>query len=78
LEKQADGAKAGEKGAPTARSAGQSSLLGFVGQPKVRIEKDPLADALKQSLSSIDPDSMSPRQAHDALYDLLRILEGEK
>ena len=78
LEKQADGAKAGEKGAPTARSAGQSSLLGFVGQPQVRIEKDPLADALKQSLSSIDPDSMSPRQAHDALYDLLRILEGEK
>ena len=78
LEKQAHGAKAGEKGAPTARSAGQSSLLGFVGQPQIKIEKDPLADALKKSLSSIDPDSMSPRQAHDALYDLLRILEGEK
>ena len=78
LETQAHGAKAGEKGAPTARSVGQSSLLGFVGQPQIRIEKDPLAEAIKSSLSSIDPDSMSPRQAHDALYDLLRILEGGK
>ena len=78
LEKQAHGAKAGEKGAPTARSVGQSSLLGFVGQPQIRIEKDPLAEAIKSSLSSIDPDSMSPRQAHDALYELLRILEGGK
>ena len=78
LESQAHGAKAGEKGAPTARSAGQASLLGFVGQPHVRIEKDALGEAVKQALSNIDPDSMSPREAHDALYTLQKILEGEK
>ena len=78
LERQAQGAKAGEKGAPTARSAGQSSLLGFVGQPQVRIEKDALGEALKQAISNIDPDAMSPRQAHDALYELLKLMEGEK
>lgn len=78
LEQQAHGAKAGEKGAPTARSAGQSSLLGFVGQPQIRVEKDALGEALKQSLASIDPDMMSPRQAHDALYELLKMMEGEK
>ena len=78
LESQAHGAKAGEKGAPTPRSAGQASLLGFVGQPQVRIEKDALGEAVKQALSNIDPDSMSPREAHDALYTLQKILEGEK
>ena len=78
LESQAHGAKAGEKGAPTARSAGQASLLGFVGQPQVRVEKDALGEAVKQALANIDPDSMSPREAHDALYTLQKILEGEK
>ena len=75
LERQAIGAKAGEKGAPTARSAGQSSLMGFVGQPQVRIEKDAIGEAIKNKLKNIDPDSMSPRQAHDALYQLQKILE---
>ena len=75
LERQAIGAKAGEKGAPTARSAGQSSLMGFVGQPQVRIEKDAIGEAIKNKLKNIDPDSMSPRQAHDALYRLRKILE---
>ena len=70
--------KKGEKGAPTARIAGQSSLLGFVGQPQIRIEKDALGEALKQAISSIDPDAMSPRQAHEAIYQLLRIMEEEK
>ena len=75
LERQAIGAKAGEKGAPTARSAGQSSLMRFVGQPQVRIEKDTIGEAIKNKLKNIDPDSMSPRQAHDALYQLQKILE---
>ena len=78
LERQAHGAKAGEKSAPVARGAGQSSLMGFVGQPQVRIEKDPLAESLMNELSKIDPDVMSPRQAHDKLYELLRMLEGER
>jgi hypothetical protein len=37
-----------------------------------------LGEALKQALANIDPDSMSPRDAHDALYELQRMLEGEK
>ena len=78
LERQAHGAKAGEKGAPTARSAGQSSLLGFVGQPQVRVEKDPIAEEVKKALAEIDPDSMSPRQAHEAIYELQKILEGKR
>ena len=78
LERQAHGAKAGEKGTPTARSAGQSSLLGFVGQPQIRVEKDALGEALKQALANIDPDVMSPRQAHEALYKLLKIVEEEQ
>ena len=67
-----------KKGAPTARSVGQSSLLGFVGQPQIRVEKDPIGEALKNVLSNTDPDIMSPRQAHEALYELQKILEGRK
>ena len=78
LERQAHGAKAGERGAPTARSAGQSSLLGFVGQPQIRVEKDPIADELRKALEEIDPDSLSPRQAHETIYNLQQILEGNK
>ena len=78
LEQQAHGAKAGEKGAPTARGVGQSSLLGFVGQPQIRVEKDALGEALKQAIANIDPDTMSPRQAQDALYELLKIVEEEQ
>ena len=78
LERQAHGTKAGEKGTPSARSAGQSSLLGFVGQPQIRVEKDALGEALKQALANIDPDVMSPRQAQDALYELLKIMEEEQ
>ena len=32
----------------------------------------------KKAISSIDPDTMSPRQAHDALYELLKLMEGEQ
>ena len=78
LERQAHGAKAGERGAPTARSAGQSSLLGFVGQPQIRVEKDPIADELRKALEEIDPDSLSPRQAHETIYNLQKILEGKR
>ena len=77
LERQADGAKAGQKGAPTARNIGQSSLLGFVGQPQIRIEKDALGEALKAAISNLDPDALSPKQAHDALYELSKIMEEE-
>lgn len=78
LEKQAGGAKAGQTGTPIARENGQSSLLGFVGTPKVKIEKDPVSESLKRALSEIDPDSLSPREAQDSLYKLIKMMEGEK
>ncbi len=85
LEQQAHGAKAGESGTPSARAEGQSSLMGYfaaaamtqkVGteQPVPSIsseEKETLA-----YLSNIDADELSPRQAHDTLYRLKRILGG--
>ncbi len=77
LEKQADGAKAGQNGTPTARDSGQASILGFVGTPKIQLQKDPIAESLKNMLSKIDPDSMSPRDAQDKLYKLIQIMEDE-
>jgi len=51
--------------------------MGFVGQPKTIIKNDPIADKIKQSLAELDLDSMSPREAQQALYDLKRIEDGE-
>ena len=77
LEKQAHGAKAGESGTPDSRDSGQSSLMGYMSQPKIIIEADPKAEAIKNVLKAIDLDSMSPRDTQDALYELKQILEGE-
>jgi DNA mismatch repair protein MutS len=85
LEQQARGAKAGESGTPSARAEGQSSLMGYfaaaaltqkngTSQPVPSIsseEKETLA-----YLSDIDADELSPRQAHEALYRLKKILGG--
>ena len=75
LEKQADGAKAGNKGTPMARNSGQSSLMGFVGSPKVVVQKDETMELIKSKLNEMDIDSMSPRDALQALYDLQNSLE---
>lgn len=75
LEKQADGAKAGNKGTPIARKTGQSSLMGFVGSPKVVIEKDEKLEKIKSEVIAMDIDSMSPRDALDALYKLKKNIE---
>jgi DNA mismatch repair protein MutS len=85
LEQQAHGAKAGESGTPSARAEGQSSLMGYfaaaamtqkVGTeqpvPSISSEEKETLDYL----SNIDADELSPRQAHDALYRLKRILGG--
>tara|TARA_B110000495_G_C23003917_1_gene592796 strand:- start:313 stop:1920 length:1608 start_codon:yes stop_codon:yes gene_type:complete len=85
LEQQAHGAKAGESGTPSARADGQSSLMGYFAaaaltqkngttQPVPSIsseEKETLA-----YLSQIDADELSPRQAHEALYRLKKMLGG--
>lgn len=77
LEQQASGAKAGEGSAPKGRENGQSSLMGFLAQPRIRIEKDPVLEALRDALDGIDLDSMSPRDAQDALYSLKQMVEED-
>jgi DNA mismatch repair protein MutS len=36
---------------------------------------DPQADAVKAALAEIDPDDLTPRQAHDALYQLRKLIK---
>ncbi len=85
LEQQAHGAKAGESGTPSARAEGQSSLMGYFAaaamNQKVGTEQSvpSISSEEKETLdylSNIDADELSPRQAHDALYRLKRILGG--
>ena len=51
--------------------------MGFVGQPKTIIKADPVGEQLKISLAELDLDSMSPREAHQALYNLKKIGDDE-
>ena len=86
LEQQADGAKAGESGTPSSRAQGQSSLMGYFAaaamnqssqttssQPSILPEQKNTLDYLSQ----IDADELSPKQAHDALYRLKKLLGGD-
>ena len=73
LEGKAAGAKAGERGTPQARTSGQSSIMGFMSNGTVR--EDKVAQSIKQAVIDLDLDSLSPRQAQDALYRLHKILE---
>ena len=73
LEGKAAGAKAGERGTPQARTSGQSSIMGFMGNGTVK--EDKVAQSIKQAVIDLDLDSLSPRQAQDALYRLHKILE---
>jgi DNA mismatch repair protein MutS len=82
LEKQAQGAKAGETGTPTARAQGQSSLMGYfaaaaMGQVPEETKVEPIPQAhrdLIERIEGLDVDELSPRQAHDALYQLKKLL----
>ncbi|MCB9678505.1 MAG: DNA mismatch repair protein MutS [Alphaproteobacteria bacterium] len=40
------------------------------------VEEEAEVDALRDALRAIDPDSLSPREAHDALYRLRELLEA--
>ena len=86
LEQRADGAKAGESGTPSARVQGQSSLMGYFAaaamnqsNPDVstKHERQPEHQKTLEYLSSIDADELSPRQAHDVLYRLKQLLDGD-
>ena len=80
--RQAQGAKACESGTPTARDQGQSSLMGYfaaaaMGQQAVEpaIAQPPQAHLdLIAKLETLDVDELSPRQAHDELYQLKQFL----
>ena len=82
LERQAQGAKAGESGTPTARAQGQSSLMGYFAAAAMgsqttepAIAQPPQAHLdLIAKLETLDVDELSPRQAHDELYQLKQLL----
>jgi DNA mismatch repair protein MutS len=50
-------------------AAGLDDLPLFASQPAEQVEADPLAEAV----ASIDPDSLTPREALEALYALKRL-----
>jgi DNA mismatch repair protein MutS len=85
LERHAEGAKAGESGTPTARAHGQSSLMGYFAAAALNqtTTKDtapsmPQAHSdVIESIEGLDVDEMTPRQAHDALYQLKKLLGGD-
>ena len=84
LERQAEGAKAGESGTPAARAHGQSSLMGYfaaaaMNQTTTKDTAPSMPQAhydVIESIEGLDVDEMTPRQAHDALYQLKKILGG--
>lgn len=83
LEQQAEGARAGESGIPLARPKGQSSLFGWM-LPKGEISESseekivPSPESMMNSrqrelldrLATLEPDTMTPREALEALYAL--------
>jgi len=71
LESRSKEAKAGKSGVPGRRSVGQSSLMGF----SQTMVKDDKAEVLKSTLSQIDPDALSPREALEELYRLKRVMD---
>ena len=85
LERQAQGAKAGESGTPSARAQGQSSLMGYfaaaamgqhAAEPVVQQTPQEHLDLIEK-IQTLDVDEMTPRQAHEALYQLKKLLGGE-
>ena len=85
LERQAQGAKAGESGTPSARAQGQSSLMGYfaaaamgqhAAEPVVQQTSQEHLDLIEK-IQTLDVDEMTPRQAHEALYQLKKLLGGE-
>ena len=85
LERQAQGAKAGESGTPTARDHGQASLMGYFAAAAMNNnpakETTPLPPQshldVIENIAGLDVDEMTPRQAHDALYRLKKLLGSE-
>ena len=83
LEQQAQGAKAGRDGAPSAREEGQSSLLGYFAAAAMQSNetKAPSISEAQQdvlsALSTLNLDDLSPRDAFSLIERLQNRLEGE-
>ena len=81
LEKQANGAKAGESGSPTARDIGQTSLMSYFAAASLANNQSKeiptsLDDTeLFRYIKTLNLDEMSPKQAIDALYEAKSLLE---
>ncbi|MEC7242694.1 MAG: DNA mismatch repair protein MutS [Myxococcota bacterium] len=56
----------------------QLSLFGKAPDSKEAHEESETTDFLKKALLELDPDSLSPREAHAALYDLVQLVEEER
>ena len=84
LERQAAGARAGERGQPGRRTIGQRSLFGFVderaapGAAAQAADPPPQPSALEalERLQQLDPDALSPREALEAVHELTTLLRG--
>jgi hypothetical protein len=81
LEKQANGAKAGESGSPTAREIGQTSLMSyFAAASLANKQSKEIPTSLEESelfsfIKTLNLDEMSPKQAINALYEAKSLLE---
>ena len=82
LEQQADGAKAGEQGAPQSRQQGQASLMGYFAAAAMKSndsEPASLPEHIEAIIGQLDNtlvDELTPKQALDVLYTLKSKLEG--
>ena len=83
LEAQAQGAKAGEDGAPTARDKGQASLMGYFAAAAMGAAPTAVPASLSENdartlerLKALNLDELSPRDALQTLYELKAEMEG--
>ena len=51
--------------------------MGFLNQPQIVMEKDPVVEAIRNKLSNINPDTLTPRQAMEELYNILNMMEDD-
>ena len=83
LEKQAQGAKAGRDGTPTTREQGQASLLGYFAAAAMQTSEQNGAsmsetqEEVLATLTNLNLDELSPRDAFALIERLQHQLEGE-
>ena len=63
--------EAGNRQAPVSRMLAELPLFAAIAAPP------PRPDVLAQALDALDPDELSPKAAHEALYELKRLRREE-